>query len=191
MFCLNDKACLVIAVRYSIVTMLITALTASSHRVHASDDAVLDLLQGYEWRLQEDKLQSIGPDAYKSLLNIADDAGQVNFIRARAALALTMFPNDEVWDFYEREITMGQNRIRRRQLVQNFCTSFLQTRPDRVESALMPLLRASDAHLRSNTARCLQKIDSEQARAALESYRRTISEAWELRAAGFDMKEKR
>jgi len=178
-------------VRYSVVTMLITALTTSSHLVLASDDAVLDLLQGYEWHLQEDRLQSIGPDAYKSLLNIADDAEQVNFIRARAALALTMFPNDEVWDFYEREITTGQNRIRRRQLVQNFCTSFLQTRPDKVESALMPLLKASDAHLRSNTARCLQKLDSEQVRKALASYRSTITEAWELRAAGFDMKEKR
>ncbi len=180
-----------IAVRYSLVTMLITVLTTSSHLVLASDEAVLDLLQGYEWRLQEDKLQGIGPDAYKSLLNIADDADQVNFIRARAAFALTLFPNDEVWDFYEREITMGQNRIRRRQLVQNFCASFLQTRPNKVESALMPLLKASDAHLRSSTARCLQKLDSVQARRALASYRRTISEAWELHAAGFDVKDKR
>ena len=186
-----DKANPGIAVRYAVVTILITALNTLSHHVLASDDAVLDLLKGYEWRLQEDKLQGIGPDAYKSLLNIADDADQLNFIRARAALALTMFPNDEVWDFYEREITLGQNRIRRRQLVQNFCTSFLQLRPYKVELALMPLLKESDARLRSNSARCLQKLDSEQVRNALASYRRTISESWELRAAGFNMKHEK
>lgn len=177
--------------RYVIVMMLTTALTFLSHAVGADDEAVLDLLQGYEWRLQQDKLQDLGPEAYKSLLNVAQDTNQVNFIRARAAFALTIFPNDEVWDFFEHEITQGQNRIRRSQLVQNFCTSFLQTRPDKIALTLLPLLKESDAHLRSHSASCLQNLDGEQVRDALASYRRTISEPWELRAAGFSLSNKK
>ena len=171
------------------MTMLTTILAISSHHVVADDEAVLDLLQGYEWRLQEDRFRAMGPDAYKSLLNIADDADRVNFIRARAARALTLYPNDVVWEFFEREITIGQDRIRRRQLVQNFCASFLRTRPDEVGLALMPLLKESDAHLRSSSARCLQKHDSELSRDALASYRRMISDPWELRAAGFSQED--
>jgi hypothetical protein len=175
-------------VKYLIKIMLLSIWVFSGLAAGASDDAVLDLLQGYEWTLPDDRLRGMGPDVYKSLLAIADDVNQVHFIRARAALALTRFPVDEVWDFYEHEITTGQDAIRRRQSVQNICRSFLHRHPMKLESTLMPLLLESDAYLRSNSARCLQKFDTDRSRAALSSYRKTISESWELRAAGFNLK---
>ncbi len=156
----------------------------------ASDEGVLNLLQGYEWKLPEQAFHQLGEAAVSSLIEIAEDENQVNFIRARAAAALTLFPSDAAWDYYESEITVGINRVRRRQLVQNFCTSFALTRPQQVEAMVMPLLREPDAHLRVKSARCLSKIDGDQSREALATYRASITEPWEARAAGFNMEIK-
>jgi len=156
----------------------------------ASDEGVLNLLQGYEWKLPEQAFHQLGEAAVSSLIEIAEDENQVNFIRARAAAALTLFPGDAAWDYYESEITVGINRVRRRQLVQNFCTSFALTRPQQVEAMVMPLLREPDAHLRVKSARCLSKIDGDQSREALATYRASITEPWEARAAGFNMEIK-
>lgn len=157
----------------------------------ASDEGVLNLLQGYEWKLQEQAFHQLGEAAVGSLIEIAEDENQVNFIRARAAAALTLFPGDAAWDYYESEITVGIDRVRRRQLLQNFCTSFALTRPQQVEAMVMPLLREPDAHLRAKSARCLSKIDGAQSREALATYRASITEPWEARAAGFNMEIKR
>jgi HEAT repeat protein len=162
----------------------------------ASDEVVLNLLQGYEWKLQEQAFHQLGEAAVGSLIEIAEDENQVNFIRARAAAALTLFPVDAAWDYYESEITVAMDRVamdrvRRRQLVQNFCTSFALTRPQQVEAMVMPLLREPDAHLRAKSARCLSKINGAQSREALATYRASITEPWEARAAGFNMEIKR
>lgn len=162
----------------------------------ASDEGVLNLLQGYEWTLQEQAFHQIGEAAVSSLIEIAEDENQVNFIRARAAAALTLFPGDKAWEYYESEITVGtdrvaMDRVRRRQLVQNFCTSFALTRPQQVEAMVMPLLREPDAHLRVKSARCLSKINGAQSREALATYRASITEPWEARAAGFNMEIRR
>ena len=111
----------------------------------------------------------------------------MNFIRARAATALTLFPGDEAWDYYESEITVGADRVRRRQLVQNFCTAFALIRPQQVEAMVVPLLKEPDARLRAKSARCLSKINGVQSREALAIYRESIEDPWEVRAAGFDM----
>ncbi|MBQ62356.1 MAG: hypothetical protein CMQ19_09805 [Gammaproteobacteria bacterium] len=172
-------------VRYLAKTILLTAIGLLVVPAISADDEVVDLLQGYEWQLPEEKLRHIGPDVYKPLLAIADDERQVNFIRARASLALTAFPNDEVLEYFEREISLGKNNLRRRQMVQDFCTAFLQLKPANIESTLIPMLKEPDARLRSNSARCLQNIDSDKSKGALASYGATISESWEARAAGF------
>jgi HEAT repeat protein len=157
----------------------------------ASDEAVLSLLQGYEWKLQEQAFHQLGEAAVSSLIEIAEDENQMNFIRARAATALTLFPGDEAWDYYESEITVGVDRVRRRQLVQNFCTAFAPTRPQQVEAMVVPLLNEPDAHLRAKSARCLSGINSVRSRQALATYRESIKESWEARAAGLNMEIKR
>jgi hypothetical protein len=122
-----------------------------------------------------------------------------------------LFPGDEAWDYYESEITVGVDRVaidrvandrvandrvaidrvRRRQLVQNFCTSFAPTRPQQVEAMVVPLLNEPDAHLRAKSARCLSGINSVRSRQALATYRESIKESWEARAAGLNMEIKR
>ncbi len=171
-------------------------IPALSPETQASDEAVLSLLQGYEWALQEQAFHQLGEAAVSSLIEIAEDENQVNFIRARAATALTLFPGDEAWNYYESEITAANDRaaidrVRRRQLVHNFCTSFALSRPQQVEAMVMPLLREPDAHLRAKSARCLSKINGAQSREALATYRASITEPWEARAAGFNMETKR
>ena len=175
--------------RYFLLCCLL--IPALCPETKASDEAVLSLLQGYEWKLQEHAFHQLGEAAVSSLIEIAEDKNQVNFIRARAATALTLFPGDEAWDYYESEITVGIDRVRRRQLVQNFCTSFALTRPQQVEAMVVPLLKEPDAHLRAKSARCLSKINSAQSREALATYRESIEEPWEARAAGFNMEIKR
>ena len=137
---------------YLLCCLLIPALCPETQ---ASDEEVLNLLQGYEWKLQEQAFHQLGEAAVSSLIEIAEDENQVNFIRARAATALTLFPGDAAWDYYESEITVAIDRVaidrvRRRQLVQNFCTSFALTRPQQVEAMVMPLLREPDAHLKAS-----------------------------------------
>lgn len=188
-----DPCVLVVSRYYFLCCLLIPALCPETQ---ASDEAVLSLLQGYEWKLQEQAFHQLGEAAVGSLIEIAEDENQVNFIRARAATALTLFPGDAAWDYYESEITVAIDRVaidrvRRRQLVQNFCTSFALTRPQRVEVMVMPLLKEPDAHLRAKSARCLSKLNSVQSREALATYRESIKEPWEARAAGFNMEVKR
>jgi HEAT repeat protein len=178
---------------YLICFFLISALCLETQ---ASDEAVLSLLQGYEWKLQEQAFYQLGEAAVNSLIEIAEDENQVNFIRARAATALTLFPGDEAGDYYESEITLANDRVangrvRRRQLVQNFCTSFAPTRPQQVEAMVVPLLKEPDARLRAKSARCLSKINGVQSREALATYRESIIEPCEARAAGFNMEIER
>jgi HEAT repeat protein len=173
---------------YLIYFFLVSALCLETQ---ASDEAVLSLLQGYEWKLQEQAFYQLGEAAVSSLIEIAEDENQVNFIRARAATALTLFPGDEAWDYYESEITLGADQVRRRQLVQNFCTAFTPTRPQQVEAMVVPLLKEPDARLRAKSARCLSKINGVQSREALATYRESIIEPWEARAAGFNMEIER
>jgi HEAT repeat protein len=173
---------------YLICFFLVPALCLETQ---ASDEAVLSLLQGYEWKLQEQAFYQLGEAAVSSLIEIAEDENQVNFIRARAATALTLFPGDEAWDYYESEITLGVDQVRRRQLVQNLCTAFASTRPQQVEAMVMPLLKEPDARLRAKSARCLSKINGVQSREALATYRESIIEPWEARAAGFNMEIER
>jgi len=158
--------------------------------VHADDGAALDLLQGYEWQLAEDRLADLGPDAYRSFLRIAEDNTQVNFIRARAVTTLTRFPNEEVWAYFESSIRGeqefgSQQKVQRRQIVQGICSSFLASRPEQVGEVLVPLLEVNDVHLRTRSARCLQSVSGVRVESALTDYRSKISESWELKAAGF------
>jgi hypothetical protein len=173
-----------------IVRVLILVLLVFSATAGAEDDAALDLLQGYEWQLSENKLSRLGPDAYHAFLDIAQDETQVNFIRARAVTVLTNFSNEEVWEYFSAELksdprSASKAKTQRRQLVEGLCDSFLESRPIRVGDVLIPLLETNDVHLKTKIANCLQSVNSVQAGHALAKYHSKISAPWELEAAGF------
>jgi hypothetical protein len=176
------------SIRIPLLIIVVLSFCASAI---AEDEAALDLLQGYEWQLSEVRLLELGPDAYRDFLTIARDETQLNFIRARAVTALTRFPNDEVWVFFESGIVDNhglvaeQGVVKRRQLVEGLCSSFLASRPEAVGEILSPLLKESDVHVRAKSAKCLQQVDSAEAQNALAEYRSSISKSWELKAAGF------
>lgn len=167
-------------------------------------DVVLRLLKGYEWTLRESEFLELGPEVSDRLLEIAQDTDQPNFIHARAASALTLFPTQDVATYYVRElgaIVKNDYRantgvrspgevVRRRQIVQNYCHTFAESEPQRVESVVLPLLEEPDAHLRAQSARCLATIDSDNSRKALARYRESIEETWERNAAGFGERER-
>jgi hypothetical protein len=152
--------------------------------VMASD--VMDLLQGYEWEVPK------GPvpvkNAEEELIRIASDSSQPNFIRARAAAALTVYPNDRVWEFYRAQITSSPvasavRKVSRRRAIDALCTAFLPERSQAIQELIIPLLTEGDAHLRVRVAQCLLRIDSDAAKSALGNYRAGIGESWELKAA--------
>jgi hypothetical protein len=173
------------------IPLLIVVFMIFSATALAENEAALDLLQGYEWQLSEARLSELGADTYRDFLDIARDETQPNFIRARAVTVLTWFPNDEVWSYFQsglvdhHGLVDDQRVVNRRQLVEGLCSSFLASRPEEVGDILLPMLNEKDVHLRTKAAKCLQQVNMPRTLNALTAYRRSISEPWELNAAGF------
>lgn len=150
----------------------------------AGEDKVLGRLQGYEWQIPSSPLPV--RDADRILISVADDENQPNFIRARAAAALTLYPTDPVFAFFENQLRSAASAVRRRRSVDAMCVTFLPDRSARVESLVSPLLASSDPHLRARSAHCLRNIGSDSALEALSAYRNSVALDWEASAAGFD-----
>jgi len=153
-------------------------LVFSTHAV-ASD--VMALLQGYEWKVPSDPLPIA--NAEQALIDISSDPGQPNFIRARASAVLTLYPSEKVWDFFVGQVASPSNKVTLRRTVDGLCATFVASKASDVQKLLMPLLSAEDAHLRVRVAKCLKRIDSEEAKTALSTYRSGIGEGWELDAS--------
>ena len=150
---------------------------------------VLNLLKGYEWQLRTEQFNRLGPGADKFLLEIAADKSEANFIRARAARALMLFPGEEISMFYRKEITTEGSSALRRQLVQNYCDAYWRSEPNELSDLIVPLLSEEDVLLRTRAAKCLSRIDSVNSRKALREYRNLIADSWEMKAAGFKEQE--
>ena len=151
----------------------------------ASD--VMDLLQGYEWEAPEVLEVSLQiDDAEEQLIGIASDETQPNFIRVRAATALTVYPSDRVWAFYSTRIKTAHegpaDKVSRHRTVDAICKTFLLDRAELIQDLLTPLLNEEDAYLRVRVAQCLENIELETAKSALGIYRAGISDSWEFKA---------
>ena len=153
-------------------------LMFSSHVV-ASD--VMSLLQGYEWQVPSDPLPIA--NAEQALIDISSDPGQPNFIRARASAVLTLYPSDRVWDFFVGQVALPSNKVSLRRTVDGLCATFVTSKAVDVQKLLMPMLSNEDPHLRVRVAKCLKQIGSDEAQAALSTYRSGIGEGWELDAS--------
>jgi hypothetical protein len=75
---------------------------------------VLDLLQGYEWQLEPARFASLPADVHLTVLSIIEDESVPRFVRGRAMVALTLYPNADVWDFYRSKIQDSDNVVFRR-----------------------------------------------------------------------------
>ncbi len=141
--------------------VLVLMLGAAASLNAEQDKDVLAMLQGYEWEIPRGALaarQNLN-HLRASLLDIARDEAQVNFIRARAATMLSEIPNDEVFAFFRQEISAGSDPIRRRQQVDNLCRAFAHSEAAAIEELLIPLLDGGDTHLSGRAARCLNQQD--------------------------------
>lgn len=157
--------------------------------LYAADRArVMPLLKGYEWRLDPMAFRQLGPDAVAPLLAIVEDSDVIKLYRGRALAALTLYPNDQVWDFMAGYVTAGQDPVLRRRTVEAMCSAFRDSRSGDVQSALIPLLEEPDPQLRTKAAKCLRGMGDEGSKAtqaALAAYRQRIRQPWEARASGF------
>jgi hypothetical protein len=152
-----------------------------------SRQAVLTLLQGYEWRLDHPAFEALGPEVDKALLSIARDDSVPKLIGARAAAALSMYPTDDVWAFYLARLHKSSDPVQQRRTVDALCHAFAISRASDLVAALAPVLTGTDIQLRIRAARCLQSLPGELAAGSLEDYRLGITDSWELRAAGFEV----
>lgn len=143
---------------------------------------VMPLLKGYEWQFDADRFRALPPDSYRELLQIARNETLPRYMRERAMVALRIYPNDEVWTFFDDELSNAANSMRQRRAVVAMCQAFAIDRPQRVERAIIDMLGSEDPHLRVKVARCLKILNSESALQRFRSYRSKISEAWELQA---------
>jgi len=168
--------------RHALLLLFVVALPGLA----ADRQSVMNLLEGYEWRLDAEGFQSLGADAYLELLAIAGDKGELNMVRGRALAALTLYPNQQVWLFFaDRVAKPGDEPVLRRRAVDAMCETFTTARAQEVAAVLMPLLEDGDAHLRIAAAKCLRGIGDDSSNEALRAYRQTIEDSWEARAAGF------
>lgn len=165
------------------IVMLMSAPSSASER-----EAVLRLLDGYEWQVNEAAFRQLPEDTWQVLLEIATDMDLMKLTRSRASAALTLYPNDAVWAYFSRAITEPETPVQRRRAVEALCQAFRVEERPAMETLLVPMLEASDAHLRTKVASCLQSVNSERALQALARYRERIEEDWEVRAAGFGKK---
>lgn len=145
----------------------------------------MPLLKGYEWQMDVDAFRKLGPNGFEPLLAIANDPDVINLYRGRALAALTLYPNDAVWDFMNGYVSAGQDPVMRRRTAEAMCRTFRAQRENDVEATMIPLLQATDPQLRTKAAKCLQGIKGKTAQDALAHYRRSIKQPWEARAAGF------
>ena len=149
-------------------------------------EQVLASLQGYEWQLDRVRLAGLPADSWRTMLDIAQDTDQLDYIRARAAASLTAFPNDDVWRFFIQSTQDSTAVVSRRRGVDGLCAAFHESRKSALEAVLVPLLGEADTHLRVQTAACLQRLDTETSREVLAVYRAAITQDWEARAVSID-----
>lgn len=150
----------------------------------SADDAVVRLLQGYEWELPEAELRSLGSDVDERLAAVSRDSGQPNFIRERAAMALTAFSSEPGWQVFVDRLREDQADTVRRHAATNLCRTFLTSNTAAVSEQLVPLLKSGDPHLRVRAARCLQNVELEFVEAAVKDYQKDMAENWELDRLG-------
>jgi len=168
--------------RYALLLLFVIALPGLA----ADREAVMNLLKGYEWRLDAAGFESLGAEAYRELLAIAADKAELNMVRGRALAALTLYPNQQVWLFFaDRVAKPGDAPALRRRAVDVMCETFATARAQEVEAILVPLLEDGDAHLRIAAAKCLLAMGNDSSKQSLRHYRDTIDNSWEARAAGF------
>lgn len=165
--------------------LVVLLLLVSAFAFGADPAAVTRLLGGYEWHPDKAAFERLGPGTDTLLMQIAADKSRTRLMRQRAMAALSLYPNDNVFKWFETLVSSGQDAIMRRRAVDIMCSTFQAARSAAVVSAVSPLLGADDAYLRVRAAVCLREIGGTTANDALANYRRGIKAAWEAKAAGF------
>jgi len=151
---------------------------------------VMQLLRGFEWQLDEQAFLLLPDNCWEELLQISNDRNVKKLIRARAAAALTLYPNDKVWYELVSRISYDRSRVMRRRSTEQVCKAFSDSRARAVEEKMISLLADKDPQVRVLAARCLQPGKSEAASSALTMFRSELDRAedsrfWEFEAAGF------
>ncbi len=165
------------------------------------EQKILALLSGYEWHLDEAAFRSLPEDCWQDLLRISTDQRFMKVIRSRAAIALTLFPNDTVWSRMkdrvgdsnagsDRTVVMN-GKVTRRRAVEQMCRTFAEDRAGAVEEQMIPLLEASDPHLRIKAVQCLRNVMGESGEKALMQYQNNLQDSsgernWERKAVGLE-----
>ncbi len=157
---------------------------------------VVALLNGYEWQLDEAAFRSLPDDCWKDLLRISKDKQYMKVIRARASIALTLYPNDAVWSRMHESLddsgvrsgaAVVNNLVLRRRAVEQMCRTFGVARPHEVEQQMIRLLEDADPHTRVKAAQCMQTVMTEAGVESLKAYRNRLKNVvgdnnWEYRA---------
>lgn len=163
------------------VALAIAGMALAGWLRAAEPEDLMPYLQGYEWQLEAERFEALGPGIVPALMTIAADPEHPRFIRARALDVLGLFPDDRVYRFYVDRFEAAQGKVTKRQLLGTLCRTFGASRGDAVGRHAVPLLLHPDPHTRITAAKCLRRIGGafEQ---SLTGYRAAVTSDWELRA---------
>ena len=123
---------------------------------------VADLLRGYEWQLDAEKMASMPADSYQTLIAISTDSARPPYIRSRADTALSHYANDVVWQHFNASLVQA-DAVAQRRLLEIICHTFQNARPQAVEVLASGYLESENAHMRIIAANCLKTIGSASA----------------------------
>jgi len=180
----------ILALLLSFAAAVTTAESVVVAQSQPGRQEVLRLLEGYEWRLNSAHFEHLGPLTYRTLIEIIGDEASLSYVQGRAFAGLTLFNNDEVWQFLLTRLATSTGDSVRRRALETICELFSETKSEQLASLLPPYLQSDDVHLRTKVARCLTRVDQLNPKIEtsleLRAYRDSIQERWEVRAAGFE-----
>ncbi|MBF0178366.1 MAG: hypothetical protein HQL63_16215 [Magnetococcales bacterium] len=167
--------------RHTLAISLLSGLGLFTTPVSAQPTVadIMPHLGGYEWRARPAISEKLGPDADLTLMEIAKDTHQPNYIRFRAIHLLRLYPTDRVAHFLEDTLSITPESSFLRRALESHSAAFATTRPERVERLAGDLLSHADPNVRIQAAQTLRSLKSTTASTLYRQRLERVPDAWE------------
>lgn len=144
-----------------------------------SKATVMATLEGYEWQINYQQIENLGPDADVTLIEIIEDPTILNFYQIRALEVLRLFPKERVARFLE-EYTNRSNTsdVHLKRAIDSYSRAFSAVEPMRVQEFTAPFLQHRNIHVQITAARSLTRVPLLEAEGLVSRYIEDQPQEW-------------